>query len=780
MLEVLTWWLIMEALGLAALPLAWRAFRHLPDRGYPFARPLGLLLVGYVLWLGGMFGLLSNRRGTIALLVLAVGGVAWGLTRAEWGDILVFARRERVLLVTCEGLFLGVFAAWSLYKAFNPEIAYTEKPMEIAFLNAILRSDRFPPLDPWLSGFSISYYYFGYLLMAVLTRLSGIPSNVAYNLAVPLLMALTVTGAFSVVYNLTGLGASGIEGQEATRRLRLCVAGLGAFFVAVLGNVEGFLELLHSKGVGSADLWQWLDIYNLAGAPVSPTWYPVDNWWWWRASRVINDTVLGVHREVIDEFPFFSFMLADLHPHVLALPFTLLALGLALDVASAPARSAGQRVGGLRLLHEQRFNVIVLGLCLGALGFLNSWDFPTYTGIAIVAFGLQRYLAYRRLDTRLVGDVLVLGLAVGGLGLLLYLPFYLTFQSQASGLGLVLVEKTRLQQYLVIFGVFLWALLPVVVGPGWRGPTGSRWTWCGGLGLVAFIAAVLGWWTVALLVVLIGLSAWRLTEPAAAEPLSEDQPDVVGVATLAERFVLVLTLVGLLLTLVTEFAFIRDTFGNRMNTVFKFYYQAWVLLAIAAAYGVYYVATSRRTASMGVRSILRYVWAGGLVLLVLAGSYYPLAATVTKANLFAVTPTLDGTAFLARSSPGDAGAIRWLNEHVGDAPVILEAVGGEYSDYARVSTFTGLPAVLGWGGHELQWRGNYVEPGKREPDVDAIYKTSDATAALELLKKYGVRYVVVGRMEREKGYDAATLGKFRSFMDVVYDKDGTTIYRMRD
>ena len=143
----------------------------------------------------------------------------------------------------------------------------------------------------------------------------------------------------------------------------------------------------------------------------------------------------------------------------------------------------------------------------------------------------------------------------------------------------------------------------------------------------------------------------------------------------------------------------------------------------------------------------------------LAASYYPLAATYTKANLFGVPPTLDGTAFLARHQPGDYGAIQWLNANVTGAPVILEATGGEYSDYARISTFTGLPAVLGWGGHELQWRGNYTEPGKREPDIDTIYQVADKSTALALLKKYNVRYVMAGRMEREKGYDAARPGQ---------------------
>jgi YYY domain-containing protein len=786
MLPVLSWWLILQLMGLAALPLVWRFFRNLPDRGYAFARPVGLLLAGYVLWLGGMTGLLTNGRGAIVLIVAAMAGSCWGLSRAQWPDMLVALRRNLRLVMVYEVLFLGVFALWAVFKAYNPEIAYTEKPMEAAFLNAILRSDRFPPLDPWLSGFSISYYYFGYLLVAVLTMLSGVPSSIAFNLAVPLLMALTVTGAFSVVYNLVTGSAAKTAMETANRPAKgphLAAAALGAFFVAVMGNLEGMLELLHGKGVGSAEFWNWLDIKDLAAAPQYATWYPSDGgWWWWRASRVINDTVLGVHREIIDEFPYFSFMLADLHPHVLALPFTLLALALALNVLRSPAEPADAIGLGWRWLTAWRWQILMLALCLGALGFLNSWDFPTYTGIVVLAFGLRGYAARGRLEGRLVRETILFGAAVGVLGLLLYLPFYLTFQSQASGLGIVLIEKTRLRQYLVIFGVFLWALLPLLLSGDWRRGKRKVIGALAAIGLPALAAFAIGWWTVSFLLLLIGWIAWRLAESRA--PNGDDSTNPVrgadAAGSLAPRFALLLAAVGLLLTLVTEFAFIRDTFGNRMNTVFKLYYQAWVLLAIAGAYGVYHGLRCLRERRDGLGRGALCAWAAGLIILALAASYYPLAATYTKAGRFGVAPTLDGTAFLARSQPGDYGAIQWLNANVSGAPVALEATGGEYSDYARVSTFTGLPTVLGWGGHELQWRGNYVEPGKREPDIDAIYKTADKNTALALLKKYGVRYVVAGRMEREKGYDAANLGKFRAFMDVVFDQDGTVIYRVRD
>jgi len=593
------------------------------------------------------------------------------------------------------------------------------------------------------------------------------------------------------------------------------------------------LELLHSKGLGPATFWNWLDIKNLAAAPLSPTWHPIDNWWWWRASRVIHDVVFGQEREVIDEFPFFSFMLADLHPHVLALPFTLLALAFALHLFRQPQDKGPGLSWGPRgwALPVAPGDMLAGAFVLGALGFLNSWDFPTYAGVTVLAFGLRGCLERGRLDGVVVQRMMLFALMAGGLGILLYLPFYLTFQSQAGGLGLVIFEKTRLRQYLVIFGLFLWAIAPLLArllrrgsiiisqettirrqdgGPVARTIAPGVWPfrqlWPLGLlslGVLAFLS--IGWWMVGLIVGMVGLVGWGLLAPEEAKGSGRSggsaHPELPATDGLAaeERFVLLLIVVGLLLTLFTEFAFIKDSFGTRMNTVFKFYYQAWVLLAIAAAYGVWvgirpFIVSHEveqggvisswpsGTALPGHISVLavRCFWLVILIALVLAGSYYPLAATYTKANFFSTVPTLDGMAHIARYHPDEYAAIQWLNAQVSGAPVILEAVGGQYSDYGRISAFTGLPAVLGWPGHEGQWRGNYEEAGKREPEVDTIYKTMDKNVALKLLQKYGVSYVIVGRMEREKGYDPAALAKFRTFMDVAFESGNTVIYKARE
>ena len=205
MLSFFLWYLIITALGLLTFPLAFSLLPALPDRGYTFSRALGWLLWGFIFWLLGSFGLLGNNLGgqLVAALILLALSVA-ALRRVGWNTIKAWLQSRMRLVLTVEALFLLSFAAWTVVRAANPEIVGTEKPMELAFINAILRSPGFPPHDPWLSGFAISYYYFGYVLVAMLARLAGTAGGVAFNLGVALVFGLSAIGAYGVLYDLLG------------------------------------------------------------------------------------------------------------------------------------------------------------------------------------------------------------------------------------------------------------------------------------------------------------------------------------------------------------------------------------------------------------------------------------------------------------------------------------------------------------------------------------------------------------------------------------------------
>ncbi len=953
--SVLIWWLIILIFGLVGWPLAFSLLRFLPDRGFALARPLGLLITGYILWLGGTFRLLQNNGGgiLIALILTLAIGVAWQWQqlRSERGpSIIAWLKREWRYVLVVEALFGLALVGWAIFKAYNPNIetAGGEKWMEIAFINGALRSDYFPPQDPWLSGFAISYYYLGYVLMAMVTRLTGLVSTVAFNLYIPTLFALTLTAALGIVANLVSLYQAHTDYQtrdpqsiiQNLKSSAILTGLIAAVFVAILGNLEGLLEVFYKRGIDPsnswiwqklaeielfgwkiwpANFWTWLDIRDLKIPPTgsSDSWIP-DRWiWWWRASRVLTDyTLTGHEQEVIDEFPFFSFMLGDVHPHVLALPFVLLVVGLALNlianrlliigngaaVSSQPSALSHQLSAisyQLSAIASQRSVVIIdklreilqnnwssllaaLGgrlafvlyaLCLGSLSFLNTWDFPIYLSVVGLSYfawlsqpGLSRDEG-RRGNWRAAIEPAIVGTALVGLvGVLLFLPFYATFQSQARGILPNLWNPTRLPQFLVFFGPFLFAVVVLLIvlsrqSWGWPRYIGSSViltvlgpvlvmllaltgillslagreyvqgiinhpdvqqvigdATIGSLVQVALWRRVLNPWTFLLVG---GLLGWALalffggleerrrgeerkrrgdeettvltdiapeTEDALAELFGGQQSaarpatpgggsvEWVGGLLVPEQFVLILTLVGLALPLLVEFIFLRDNFGYRMNTIFKFYFQAWVLLALASAFAVYYV-------SKNLRGLPAMAWQVGMALLVAGGLVYPVLATPNKADFFQNEPTLDGIAWIADFRPGDYAAIQWLRENAPKGAIILEAPGapaqyGAYNYSGRVSAMTGLPTLLGWGGHQSQWRGNYDEPGRREPDIAQLYNTSDMRQAQTLLDKYGITYVYVGSLERER-YSPQGLAKFERFMAIVFQQDDVTIYQQR-
>jgi uncharacterized membrane protein len=239
---------------------------------------------------------------------------------------------------------------------------------------------------------------------------------------------------------------------------------------------------------------------------------------------------------------------------------------------------------------------------------------------------------------------------------------------------------------------------------------------------------------------------------------------------------LLMVAAGLLLTTSTEFIFLRDIFGTRMNTVFKFYYQGWVMLAIGAAFGVHALVTTWREASPAGR-YARTAWAAASLLVVAAGFSYTLAASFSKTGGFSGWPTLDGTRYVAEQRPDEYGAIQWLRENARPGAVMLEAPGGSYTEYNWVSAHSGVPTLLGWGGHQLQWRGNYDEPGRREPDIAAIYQGIDLRRKEALLDEYGIDYVYVGPLERAKyRLSAVQIEALDRLMTRVYEQGDVILF----
>src|SRR3990172_7696995 len=294
MSDLLAWWVVIQVIGAVAFPIGFVFFNRLPDRGYAFSKVLGLLFVGYLLWMGAVIGVFPNGRGSVVLILAALAAASLLIAGRRRDELAGFLREHWRYIVFVEALFLSAFVTAAWLRSFVPDLIGTEKPYEFAYLNSILRSEQLPPNDPWLSGFYLSYYYFGFVMIAAVIKLTAVPAAIGFNLGLALVAALTVVATFGVMYNLVA----------AQGRLRLAVVfGLVGVIVLFLGNLEGLLEGMAAHRIGPDSLYTWAGIDGLGlKDPTTSKWYPNEFFWWWRSTRIPTNWD-------IKEYPFFSFLL---------------------------------------------------------------------------------------------------------------------------------------------------------------------------------------------------------------------------------------------------------------------------------------------------------------------------------------------------------------------------------------------------------------------------------------------------------------------------------------
>ncbi|MEK7847603.1 MAG: DUF2298 domain-containing protein, partial [Chloroflexota bacterium] len=386
----------------------------------------------------------------------------------------------------------------------------------------------------------------------------------------------------------------------------------GAASLMLLANLEGALEFIYSRGWGGEGFWRWVGIDGLSRPYVSPTGHPTQGVWWWHATRVMGSYQGGAQVDMtITEFPFFSFLFGDLHAHIMVLPFSLLVLGLGLGVLSAPQK------GGLGWLREDTFTFMALPLTLGALVVTNTWSFPPLLLVAAACLFLRWGLGWRQW--------LLTAMLLSG-AILFYLPFYLGYRSPATIVLPWLGPGSRLFQFFLVWGLWLWLVLPFLLRRG-RGLGGT----VAGASLGLVLSPFLMWSAIVLVLGLVGGSPaaalgraasrlWLLAPLMALatiaaggvlSSLRRGKPGEPAPAPGEERaatFAGLLIFVGLFLVLGAELFYTTDMHGNRVNTVFKLSYQSWLLLSVAATFAVYHTLRCWRGSGWG--GWVRRAWWG--------------------------------------------------------------------------------------------------------------------------------------------------------------------------
>jgi YYY domain-containing protein len=842
-LPLLVWFLVLELIGLLALPVTLTTFRRLTDRGYIFSKSIGLLILAWASWMISSLRIAPFTWWVILLVALLFALISFLVTRQRWQELKAYAKSNWKLLALEEigfWLFFGIL----LYIRFrNPDLWHPgmggEKPMDLAYLTAITRTPYFPSYDPWFTGGYINYYYFGFVLIATLIHLTGIVPYIAYNLAVPTLFALTAMGGFAVALNF------GTRRQMSLRRLVL-IGVCGALFVAVIGNLAQVKLIIN--GVRSLST---IPVDNSAPAILKLAQFTDGlshwmlehkletirtEWWYWNSTRVIPPA--EGEAGPINELPFFTFLFGDLHAHMMSLPFTLLVLALALNFIRVRADDS---VPWWRASADI-LTLFLLALTTGALWTINTWDFPTYTLLAAAALIIRAFAQRGRLDFNVLMTAALQFILVVIVGRFLFQPFHSHYAGSNFGVELWKGSKTPMWAYLMIHGFFLFIMASYLIDEFLHGAghnalvrtvrlkikygrraarlrelfehlTYRKQTYKLSLDVinVMFIIVV----AILLLKPVVGLAL--LLTLVSALLLFSRRPNP------ARQLILSMIGLGLILTAVVEVFVIKGDI-SRMNTVFKFYLQVWVLWATASAavlpqlvtrfrrqftskrvvlpepaegtgwtpaVAAAYERNRRPTVNIGPR-----LWWTAFSLLLAACFLYPLTATPIRIkDRFpdSKSATLNGTAYMQTSTYFDDGrpvplepdrdATEWIRQNIHGIPTIVEASTPLYRWGSRVSIYTGLPSVIGWDWHQKQQRsilpGQVIE--KRIQDTNAIFTTTDQEQLKHLLDQYGVQYIYVGPLERIY-YAGDGINKFdqpNPLWSLIYENQQVKIFKVQ-
>ncbi|NLK28853.1 MAG: hypothetical protein GX306_11015 [Clostridiales bacterium] len=729
----LQWWVTILILGFIYMPLSSLLFESFHDKGYLFSKTIAIAVSGYFMWLLSSLHILKftpvSCMVAVGIGLLINGIIIFIKSRKRKQEnnktIKVFGDQQSQYLnsiLSEELLFLGVFLILTYIRGFKPEAYGTEKFMDYGFMTSMMRSDYMPPQDFWFSGTNLNYYYVGQFLAVFLTKLSNVPVSLGYNLMLMMVGAFAFVLPFSLVYNVFAkyLQNRNINSQEGKNRYKFLpglsgiLAGAG---VCIAGNMH-------------YPVYQWLEpaVRKFFGMEKS-----TEKYWFPNATRFI-----GYHPETNDktihEFPAYSFVLGDLHAHVINILFVLTVLGILFGWLSTRKRvkECGHSLKN-ELLHP---SVIMIGFFIGLFHMTNFWDFPIYYVVSGAVILFSNMIVYN-FKSKALWLTALQGIFIVILAELVCLPFTISFDQISTRIRLAQAH-TPLNQLIILWG------LPIFM-------------------VISFLCFLIG-------------NYCREKEELTKQKIINQG---VGVPVFSfmkkldssDLFILTIGLCAVGLILIPELIYVEDIYSGdykRANTMFKLTYQAFLMFGISFGY------LFLRLLRFGETVRQRKVATIGLILFISSLFYVGNAVKAWYGNILDRDgyQGIDAAKFMEKEMPDDYLATNWLNANVTGTPVVLEANGDSYTDYQRVSVITGLPTVLGWYTHEWLWKSNPSLLDARAADIHTIYTSSDEDQIRELLYKYQISYIYVGKLEQEK-YETLNHEILQSLGDIVFHSPAT-------
>ena len=710
-----TWWLMAGVMGLVGIPLTGKLFKGFADKGWLFSKVIFIAISGFLTWFLVSVKILKFTTAACigVCLALAAGSffLFWRQTKKGEDCLPV----ENLSLIYWEEiLFFLAFFLWTYLAGFHPAAYGTEKFMDYGFMEAIMRSTELPPRDLWYSNGHINYYYGGQYFAVFLTKISGSTVALTYNLMRTFVAGLAFALPFSLVFQMSrdALGKN-LTGKRTALPYVFGILAGGA--VSIAGNMH---YVIYSKII------PW--IQRLTGQE------NIDSYWFPDATRYIGYNP-DVPDKTIHEFPCYSFVLGDLHAHVVNIMFVLTVIGL----LYAWMRSIRTREAVIEKLSRKEFwkrhllmpHILLVSVFLGMFQWTNFWDFVIYFVVTGGVVLFTNCIQFRGKVKLVLGVTAAQAAEVLGIALLVILPFTLQFDSMVQGIALA-QNHSMIHQLLVLWG------LPVFL-------------------TVLFLIFLL--WEK--MHILKRKSLYRLLR-------SIKTPDL---------FAVIMGLCAIGLVLIPELVYVRDIYENgnaRANTMFKLTYQAYIMFGMTMAYVIF------RLIFLTGRKVFQILAGVGLFFLLWTFGYFGNSVQAWFGNVWEVSSYqgLNATAFLETDFPADAAAIRWLRENIEGSPVVLEANGDSYTGYERVSAMTGLPTILGWYVHEWLWRNDVEDLNEKSADVQTIYTSADEGQVEALLEEYEVSYIFVGSKEREKYGENLNETLLRGLGEIVFEDASSGTY----
>ena len=685
-----TWYLLALVLGAAAMPLTGRLFRRFQDRGWMFSKVTAIAVSGFLTWFLVAVKIIKFTTMTciVVTLVCAAASLILYCREQKAGfECIPFAHLD--LVYAEELLFFTAFLLWTYFAGFHPAAYGTEKFMDYGFMEAMMRSKTLPATDLWYSQGKINYYYGGQYFAVFLTKLSGAKVELTYNLMRTFVAGLAFAMPFSLVHQMVTdrLGRIRTGWKKALPSVTGILAGIS---VSIAGN-------MHYVVYGQIIPF----IQKLKGEEVSSYWFP-------DATRYIGFNP-DVEDKTIHEFPCYSFVLGDLHAHVVDIMFVLLLLGLlyAWMKKVRTTELSGESMSRREFWKKQLLmpQLLAAGALLGMFHWTNYWDFVIYFVVTCGAALFMNIIGQKGKIRWVLGVTAAQAVEILTLATVIILPFTLQFDTSNMVQGIALAKHHSLPHQLLV----LWGLPGILT--------------------ILFVVSLL-------------IEKLRGAEQKSLYHLLTS-------IRLPDLFAVLMGLCAIGLVLIPELVYVRDIYENgnaRANTMFKLTYQAYIMFGMTMIYAIF------RLLVIGKNKILKVLAFIGLFLFVWTCGYFGNSVhswfgTVWKPSQY---KGLNATAFLETDFPEDVNGIRWLKENISDAPVVLEANGDSYSEYERVSAMTGFPTIMGWYVHEWLWRGDLADLNAKIEEIKEIYTSTDETRVKELLEEYNVSYIFVGSCERNK------------------------------